>query len=102
TIAETYRRDHATVHAVLIWPPRKPPISPTLPYTTLFRSRSAKPFCKGETGAVGLSRMPVAQSTSDDAAINAIAVSDHVAPEPRHKEMPPRPDAQPIPPSEAL
>src|SRR5471030_2478978 len=40
-------------------------------------SRSAKPFCQGEAGAVGLSRMP-AQSAPDDAAIDPVAIADEV------------------------
>jgi hypothetical protein len=42
-------------------------------------SRSAKPFCQGEAGAVGLSRMPMAaQSARDDAAIEPVAIADEV------------------------
>src|ERR1700722_16129948 len=42
-------------------------------------SRSAKPFCQGEAGAVGLSRTPNgAQSACDDGAVDTISVSDHV------------------------
>src|ERR1700719_3168124 len=39
-------------------------------------SRSAKPFCQGEAGAVGLSRMPMA--ACDDAAIDPIPIADEV------------------------
>ena len=42
-------------------------------------SRSTKPFCQGEAGAVGLSRMPMAQSARDDAAIDPVAIADEVA-----------------------
>jgi hypothetical protein len=41
-------------------------------------SRSAKPFCQGEAGAVGLSRMPMAQSAGDDRAIDLIPIADQV------------------------
>jgi hypothetical protein len=43
-------------------------------------SRSTKPFCQGEVGAVGLSRMPMARSASDDAAIDPVAIADQVVP----------------------
>src|ERR1700749_5118045 len=39
-------------------------------------SRSAKPFCQGEAGAIGLARM---QSACDDRNVDAITVPDHVA-----------------------
>ena len=32
-------------------------------------SRSAKPFCQGEAGAIGLSRMPMARNCIDPIAI---------------------------------
>src|SRR4030088_3346106 len=42
-------------------------------------SRAAKPFCQGEAGAIGLSRMPMAsRSACDDGAIDPIAITDHV------------------------
>src|SRR6476660_2965542 len=41
-------------------------------------SRSAKPFCQGEAGAIGLSRMPMCQSALDAGAIDPIAITDHV------------------------
>src|ERR1700738_2136784 len=39
-------------------------------------SRSAKPFCQGEAGAVGLSRMPMARNRY--AAIDPVAIADQV------------------------
>src|SRR5450755_2542356 len=44
-------------------------------------SRSAKTFCQGEEGAIGLSLMYAhgAQSACDDRTIDAIPVADHVA-----------------------
>ena len=43
-------------------------------------SRSAKPFCQGDPGAIGLSRMPMARSwRGDDAAIDPVAIADEVA-----------------------
>src|SRR6185312_2619860 len=41
-------------------------------------SRSAKPFCQDEAGAVALSRMPMARKRGDDRAANPIAVPDHI------------------------
>jgi hypothetical protein len=41
-------------------------------------SRSAKPFCQGEAGAAGLSRMPMARNRRDDAAIDPVAIVDQV------------------------
>src|SRR3979411_384133 len=38
-------------------------------------SRSATPFCQGEAGAGGLSRMPMARN---DAAIDPVAIADEV------------------------
>src|ERR1700694_1411238 len=38
----------------MMWPPHSRRIDPI--------SRSAKPFCQGEAGAVGLSRMPMARN----------------------------------------
>ena len=44
-------------------------------------SRSAKPFCQGEAGAVGLSRMPMARNRRvTTAAINPVAIADEVVP----------------------
>src|SRR5215467_3777374 len=40
---------------------------------------SAKPFCQGEPGAMGLSRMPIALSRRMAATVNLIAVTDQVA-----------------------
>src|SRR5260221_6004021 len=43
-------------------------------------SRSAKPFCQGEAGAIGLSRNAHdTQSARDDDAIDSIPISDHIA-----------------------
>src|SRR5215813_11429865 len=43
-------------------------------------SRSAKPFCQGEAGAIGLSRMPMARSRrATTVAVDPIVVPDHVA-----------------------
>src|SRR5258707_11138268 len=41
-------------------------------------SRSTKPFCQGEAGAVGLSRMRMARNRRDDAAIDPVAIADEV------------------------
>jgi hypothetical protein len=41
-------------------------------------SRSAKPFCQGEAGAVGLSRTPMARNRRDNAAIDPVAIADEV------------------------
>src|SRR5438874_7281891 len=42
-------------------------------------SLSAKPFCQGEPGAMGLSRMPMAQSACDGSAVDSIPIPDQVA-----------------------
>src|SRR3984893_2231026 len=42
-------------------------------------SRSAKPFCQGEAGAVGLSRMPMARNRRvTTLAIDPVAIADEV------------------------
>ena len=42
-------------------------------------SRSAKPFCQGEAGAIGLSRMPMARNRRvTTAAIDPVAIADEV------------------------
>ena len=41
-------------------------------------SRSAKPFCQGEAGAIGFCNAHCTQSAHDDAAVDPIAISDHV------------------------
>lgn len=40
--------------------------------------RSAKPFCQAEAGAEGLSRMPMAHSAHDHAAINPVTIAGEV------------------------
>src|SRR5664279_456414 len=41
-------------------------------------NRSAKPFCQGEAGAVGLSRIPIAQSAHDDGPVESIPIANEV------------------------
>src|SRR6476620_7997421 len=41
-------------------------------------SRSAKPFCQGEPGAIGLSRMPMARNRRVTAAVGPIPITDQV------------------------
>jgi hypothetical protein len=57
-------------------------------------SRSAKPFCQGEAGAIGLSRMSMARDRRVTTAPYLIAVSRNA--EPRSRGMLPLFDAQPI------
>src|SRR4030081_2727732 len=43
-------------------------------------SRSAKQFCQGEAGAIGLSRMPMARSRRvTTVPVDSISISDHIA-----------------------
>src|SRR5437764_7439159 len=42
-------------------------------------SLSAKPFCQGEAGAMGLSRIPIARNRRVTAAVDAIPIADQVA-----------------------
>src|SRR5664279_4528883 len=43
-------------------------------------SRSAKLFCQGEAGAIGLSRIPMARSRRvTTVAVDSISISDHIA-----------------------
>ena len=42
-------------------------------------SRSAKPFCQGDAGAMGLSRIPMARNSAhDDGAVDSIPIADQV------------------------